>query len=129
MKINGIELSNGKILEESLGQSAFQQTLGDRFTFQQDNNLKHKAKYTRQLLTKKTLNVPEQPGYSFKLVRLENLWKDMKMAVQQWSTTYLTELEKEKGANIVQSRCAKLLKTYPERLTAVITAIGDTNMY
>jgi hypothetical protein len=45
IKINGIELNIGKILEENLVQSAFQPTLGDKFTFQQDNNLKHKAKY------------------------------------------------------------------------------------
>jgi hypothetical protein len=31
--------STGKILEENLVQSAFQQILGDKFTFQQDNNL------------------------------------------------------------------------------------------
>ena len=60
-------------------QSAFLQTLGDKFTFQQDNNLKHKAKYTLELLTKTTLNVPEWPRYSFHL----NLWQDMKMAVLQ----------------------------------------------
>ena len=62
IKINGIQLRTGKILEESLVQSAFQQTLGDEFTFQQDNNLKHKAKYTLELLTKTTLNVPEWPS-------------------------------------------------------------------
>ena len=45
IKIIGIELSAGKILEENLFQSAIQQTLGDKFTFQQDNNLKHKAIY------------------------------------------------------------------------------------
>jgi hypothetical protein len=54
IKINGIELSTGKILEENLVQSAYQQTLGDKFTFQQDNNTKHKAKSTLELLTKKT---------------------------------------------------------------------------
>ena len=59
IKRNIIELRTGKILEENLVQSAFQQTLGDKFTFQQDNNLKHKAKYTLELLTKMTLNVPE----------------------------------------------------------------------
>jgi hypothetical protein len=37
---NGIEISRVKILEENLFKSAFQQTLGDKFTFQQDNNLK-----------------------------------------------------------------------------------------
>jgi hypothetical protein len=35
----------------------------------------------------------------------------------------------KKRANIVQSKCAKLLETYSERLTAVITAKGDSNMY
>ena len=34
-----MELSTGKILEENLVPSAFQQTLGDKFTFQQDNDL------------------------------------------------------------------------------------------
>jgi hypothetical protein len=63
-----------KILEENLVQSAFHQILGDEFTFQQDNNLKHMAKYTLELLTKKTVNVPEWPSYSFDIHLLENLW-------------------------------------------------------
>ena len=58
-------LSTGKILEENLVQSAFHQTLGDEFTFQQDNNLKHNAKYTLKLLTKTTLNVPVWPSFRF----------------------------------------------------------------
>uniref|UniRef100_A0AAZ3Q2S4 Uncharacterized protein n=1 Tax=Oncorhynchus tshawytscha TaxID=74940 RepID=A0AAZ3Q2S4_ONCTS len=70
---NGMELSIGKILEGTLVQSAFHQTLGDEFTFQQDNNLKHKAKYTLELLTKTTLNVSEWPSYSFDLNRLKSL--------------------------------------------------------
>jgi hypothetical protein len=44
--------------DNNLVQSAFQQTLGDEFTFQQDNNRKHKAKLTLDLLTKKTLYNP-----------------------------------------------------------------------
>ena len=61
--------------------SAFQQALGDKFTFQHDNNLKHKDKYTLELVTKTTLNVPEWPSYSFDLNCLENLWQDLEMAV------------------------------------------------
>jgi hypothetical protein len=49
---------------ENLIQSAFQQTLGDKFTFQQDNNLKDKAKCTLELLTETTLNFSEWPSYS-----------------------------------------------------------------
>ena len=67
VKRNGIALSTGKILEGTLVQSTFQQTLGDKFTFQQDNSLKHKAKCTPELLTKTTLNVPEWPSYSMDL--------------------------------------------------------------
>ena len=63
----GMELRTGKILEENLVQFAFLQTLGDEFTCQQNNKLKHKAKSTLELLPKKTWNVPEWPSYSFDL--------------------------------------------------------------
>ena len=76
IKRNGIELNTCKILEKNLVQ-----TLGDKFTFQQDNNINHKGKYTLELLTKMTWNVPEWPSYSFDLNRLVNLWQDLKMAV------------------------------------------------
>jgi hypothetical protein len=69
-----MELSTGKILEENLVQSAFHQTLEDEFTFQQVNDLKHMAKSTLKLLTKKTVNVPEWPSYSFDLNQLENAY-------------------------------------------------------
>ena len=66
---------------ENLVKYAFQQALGDKFTFQQNNKLKHKAKYALKLLNKKTLNIPERSSYSFDLNRLENLCQDLKMAV------------------------------------------------
>uniref|UniRef100_A0AAZ3RTT4 Tc1-like transposase DDE domain-containing protein n=1 Tax=Oncorhynchus tshawytscha TaxID=74940 RepID=A0AAZ3RTT4_ONCTS len=81
IKQNGIEISAGKILEENLVHSSFQQTLGDEFTFQQNNNLKHKAKSTLELLTKKMVNVPEWPSYSFDFNLLENLWQYLKMVI------------------------------------------------
>ena len=76
-----MELSTGKILEENLLQSALYQTLEEEFPFQQDNNLKHKAKYKLELLTNKTVNVPEWSNYSFDLNLLENLWQELKIAV------------------------------------------------
>ena len=69
-----MELSIGKILEENLVQSAFHQTLGDEFTFQQDNNLKQKATSILELLTKNTVIVPD-------LNLVENLWQYLKMVV------------------------------------------------
>ena len=76
-----MEPSAGKVLEEGLVQSAVHQTLGDEFTFQQDNNLKHKTNYTLELFTKETVNVPECPSYSSELNQLGNLWQDLKMVV------------------------------------------------
>ena len=76
-----MELSTVKILDENLVQSAFHQTLGDKFIFQQDNNIKHKTKSTLELITKKTVNVPEFPSYNLDLNLLGNLWQDLKMVV------------------------------------------------
>jgi hypothetical protein len=59
IKINGIDLSTGKTWVSMLSNRHW-----ETFTFQQDNNLKHKAKCTLELLTKMTLNVPEWPSYS-----------------------------------------------------------------
>jgi hypothetical protein len=70
---NRIELSTGKIQEGKPGSVCFP-TNKDTFTFQQDNNLKHKAKCTLVLLSKMTFNVPELPSYGFDLNQLGNLW-------------------------------------------------------
>jgi hypothetical protein len=67
VKRSRIALSTSKILEENLVSN----TLGDKFTFQQE------------LLTKMTSNVPEWPSYSFDLNWLENQLQDLKMAVKQ----------------------------------------------
>jgi hypothetical protein len=50
-------------LEENLVH--FQQPLGDKLYFQQDNN--QKQKYTLELLNNMTLNVPEWPSYNLDL--------------------------------------------------------------
>ena len=76
-KMNIMELSTGKILDENLIHSASHQTLGDGFTFQQDNSLKNKAKSTLEFLTKKTVSVPAWQSSSFDLNLLENQWQDL----------------------------------------------------
>ena len=67
IKINGIELSTGWF-------SLLSNRHRYKPTFQQDNNIKHKAKSTLVFLTKKTLNVPDWPSYSFDLYLA---WKSM----------------------------------------------------
>ena len=53
-----------KILVENLLQSTQDLRLGQRFTFQQDNDHKHTAKTTQEWLRDKSLNVLEWPRQS-----------------------------------------------------------------
>ena len=60
-----MELSTGKILEKNLVQSDFHRKIVDQFTFQQENNLKHKAKSTMELFTQT----------AFKIDQLDRAWQ------------------------------------------------------
>ena len=95
VKIEGI--TNGakyrQILEENLLQSAKDLRLRRRFTFQQDNNPKNTAKATLEWLQNKKVKVLEWPIQSPDLNPIENLWKDLKIAVQRRFPSNLTELE------------------------------------
>jgi hypothetical protein len=64
-----------EILDENLLQSARDLQLGQRFTFQQDNNPKHTAKTMREWLR-------ESPN----LNPIEHLWRDLKIAVHPHQT-------------------------------------------
>ena len=83
-----------EILDENLLQSAQDLRLGQTFTFQQDNNPKHRAKTTQEWLRDLSLNVLEWPSHSLDLNLIEHHWRELKIAVQQHSTFNLTELER-----------------------------------
>ena len=86
---------------------------------------KHTAKATLQWLQNKNVKVLEWPGQSPDLNPIENLWKDLKIAVHRHSPSNLTELEKickEEWEKIPKSRCAKLIQMYPRRLEDVTAA-------
>ena len=68
-----------EILNENLIESA-QDLTGARFTFQQDNNPKHKAKTMQEWLLDKSLNVFEWPSQNLDLNPIEHHWRDLKIA-------------------------------------------------
>ncbi|CDR16134.1 unnamed protein product [Oncorhynchus mykiss] len=91
-KMNGAKFK--EILDENLLQSAQDLRLGQRITFQQDNDPKHTAKTTQEWLWYKHLNVLEWPSQSLDFNPIKHLWRDPKIAVQQRSPSNLTELER-----------------------------------
>ena len=121
-----------KIREEILLPSATKLKLGRKFTFQHDNDTKYTAKDTLVWQRNKKINVLEWPSWSPKRNPIENLWHDLNIAVHQRSPCNLTELEQfctEEWKNIAQSRCAKLVETYSNRLTAVSAVKGASTKY
>jgi hypothetical protein len=115
-----------KILDENLLQSAQDLRLGRRFIFQQDNNPKRTAKTMQEWLHNKPLNVLEWPSQSPKLNPIKQI------VVQQRSPSNQTEFERffrEEWEKLPKYRCAKLIASYPRRLSAVIAVKGASTKY
>uniref|UniRef100_A0AAZ3Q9P1 Tc1-like transposase DDE domain-containing protein n=1 Tax=Oncorhynchus tshawytscha TaxID=74940 RepID=A0AAZ3Q9P1_ONCTS len=74
-KMNGAKYR--EILGENLLQSVQDLRLGQRFTFQQDNDPKHIAKTMQEWLRDKSLNGWATQGQSPNLHLIENLWRDL----------------------------------------------------
>jgi hypothetical protein len=66
------------------------------------------------------------------LNEIEHLWRDLKIAVQQCSPSYLTELEeicKVEWEKLPKNRCAKLVVSYPRKLEVAIASKGASTKY
>jgi transposase len=76
-----------------------------------------------------SLNVCECPSQSPDLNPIEHLLRNLKIAMQRYSPSNLTELERicrEEWKILPKYRCAKLVASYPRRLKAVIAAQGSS---
>ena len=116
-----------EIIDKNLLQSAQDLRLGQRFTFQQDNDPKHSAKTMQKWLQDKSLNVFAEPSQSPDLNTIKYQWRELKIAVQRRSPSNLTQLEKifrEEWEKLPKYRCAKLAASYPKRLVVLIAANG-----
>ena len=116
---------------KNLLQSTQDLRLGQRFTFQQDNNPKHTAKTMHEWFL--SLNVLEWPSQSPDLNYIEHHWRDLKIALQQrHPPANLTERERicsEEREKLPKYRCAKLVASYPRKLKAVIAAKVASTKY
>lgn len=120
------------ILQKCLSKSVENLNLPGDWIFQQDNDPKHTAKATRAWLKERELDVLEWPSQSPDLNPIENLWRELKLRVQEKDPRNLTQLKeicKEEWAKIPISVCENLVKKYPNRLKAVLAAKGHMTKY
>ena len=120
------------ILQENVAASVHQLGLSRSWTFQQDNDPKHKSKSSMEWFRRNNFKLLEWPSQSPDLNPIEMLWLDLKHAVHARKPKNLNELKQfsiEEWAKIPQERCKRLVENYRKRLLAVIQAKGGSTKY
>ncbi|XP_077328148.1 general transcription factor 3C polypeptide 6 isoform X2 [Lithobates pipiens] len=121
-----------KILEEYLHSSARKLCMGHTWTFQHDNDPKHKAKLTCHWLQQNKVKVLEWPSQFPDLNIIEPLWEDLKHAVHARQPRNLQELEafcQEEWAALPSEKIKSLIHKYHKKLQAVIDIKGGNTQY
>ena len=88
-----MELNTGKSSRRTCFRVQKTLDCGEDLRSNRNNDLKHTAKATLPWLQNKNVKVLEWPGQNPDLNPIENLWKDLKIAVHRRSPSNLTELE------------------------------------
>ncbi|CAJ0959505.1 unnamed protein product [Ranitomeya imitator] len=108
-----------QILQHNVGPSVRKLGLPQRsWVFQQGNVPKHTSRSTRKWFEKKHWRLLRWPAMSPDLNPIEDLWKDLKMAVWRRHPSNIRDLEqfaKEEWSKIPAEHCKKLIDGYRKR--------------
>jgi len=100
--------------------------------FQSDNDPKHTSKKAKKFLKDHKVSVIPWPSQSPDLNPIENLWRDLKIAVSKYKVRNqeeLWEITRREWASISIDRCRKLVESMPRRCEAVIKNRGHATKY
>lgn len=137
------ENMNGELYREILTQNLFEQAhevLGRTWIFQQDNDPKHRARLTIELLEDRCPKILDWPSYSPDLNPIENLWSIMKRNVEKkvnimisekksiTNEVFMSTIAREWEA-IDGNLCLNLANSMPRRIELVIENEGRTIDY
>lgn len=103
-----------------------------RWVYMHDNDPKHTAARVKNWLQQQNIDVMPWPAQSPDINPIENLWIDVKKAVQEAKPSNVRQLwEVVKGAwsAITPERCQRLIESMPRRMEAILSNKGHTTKY